>query len=138
MKCFNRFVGYALYMSLFDNVNLTSIDYSKALTNYRSFMKLFIILSFLLYAIFSSIAAHADIIDRVAEREERLLVKQHMIEYPKSGYYDHRLYSEKPKRHYASTRPIDGPQESIIISQNEREGYVNMPQKPKGEHYYGR
>lgn len=97
--------------------------------------RLFFITTFILYAIFSSIAARADIIDRVAEREERNLVKQHMVNNPVSGYYDHRLYTEHHKlQHHASTRPIDGYQPAIEISQVERAGYIEIPTKPQ-EHY---
>lgn len=84
-------------------------------------------------------SAHGLTMDDIAEREEQKLVKQHIVNYPKSEYYDHRLYTEHHKpQHYASTRPIDGYQPVIEISQAERSGYVQMPIKPNQEKYYGR
>lgn len=89
--------------------------------------KYFMIILFLSYATLSS-CAQGETMDGIAEREEVLLVKSHMIN--GDGSYKH------PELRYESVRAIDGKVPAIEIA---NVGYIQMPpSKQTMEIYNGR
>lgn len=91
-------------------------------------------------------SAHGLTMNDIAEREEQKLVKQHMVNYPKSGFYDHRLYKSSISIHdkptYIETGKNYADNKELIfknVSAEERAFMRKVANLDKSmEHYEGR